>query len=157
VSTAIVRNVILDFIKDDRPSVLVLRGAWGVGKTHFWKSCISENPQSSRSTYSYVSMFGISTIQQLQLSVFINARDLKTGGEHAPHTAATVTNKLGGAKKFLSSLPALLPEGWAKRATFAIDAVVPHMINDLLICLDDFDEYQVMGFRWRRSLVLSRR
>jgi hypothetical protein len=96
VSTAIVRNVILDFIKDDRPSVLVLRGAWGVGKTHFWKSCISENPQSSRSTYSYVSMFGISTIQQLQLSVFINARDLKTGGEHAPHTAATVTNKLGG-------------------------------------------------------------
>ena len=73
-STAIVRNVILDFIKDDRPSVLVLRGAWGVGKTHFWKSCISENPQSSRSTYSYVSMFGISTIQQLQLSVFINAR-----------------------------------------------------------------------------------
>jgi hypothetical protein len=154
VSTAIVRNVILDFIRDDRASVLVLRGAWGVGKTHFWKSCISENPQSSRSTYSYVSMFGISTIQQLQLSVFINARDLKTGGERAPHTAATVTNKLGGAKKFLSGLPALLPEGWAKRATFAIDAVVPHMINDLLICLDDFERIpsdgipmeEVLGF-----------
>jgi hypothetical protein len=153
-STAIVRNVILDFIRNDSPAVLVLRGAWGVGKTHFWKSCISENPQASRGSYSYVSMFGISTIQQLQLSAFINARDLRTRGEVGRHTAATATNKLGVAKKLLGGIPALLPDAWAKRVTFALDSVVPHMISDLLICLDDFERMprdgmqieEVLGF-----------
>jgi hypothetical protein len=151
-STAIVRNVILDFIKDDRPSVLALRGAWGVGKTHYWKSCIAENPPSSRGSYSYVSMFGISTIQQLQLSAFINARDLKTLGEGGRHIATTATNKLGVGKKLLGGLPALLPDAWAKRVTFALDSIVPHMISDLLICLDDFERLPRDGMQMEEVL-----
>lgn len=151
-STAIVRSVIHRFMASESAGVLVLRGAWGVGKTHFWKSCISEHKESSRRSYSYVSMFGISTIQQLQLSVFISARDLKTSGQGKPHVMSSATNKLGQAKGMLKGAAELLPESWAKRVTFAIDSFVPHMISNLLICLDDFERIPRDGMQMEEVL-----
>jgi hypothetical protein len=151
-STAIVRGVIHRFIASDKAAVLVLRGAWGVGKTHFWKSCISEHQAVSRRRYSYVSMFGISTIQQLQLSVFINARDLKVGGQGKRDLMASATNKLGQAKALFKNAAGLLPDTWAKRVTFAIDSVIPHIISDLLICLDDFERLPRDGMQMEEVL-----
>jgi hypothetical protein len=151
-STALVRSVIHRFIASESAAVLVLRGAWGVGKTHFWKSCISEHLDASRRSYSYVSMFGISTIQQLQLSVFVNARDLEIGGQGKGHVIASVTDKLRPAKGIFRGITRLLPDSWAKQVTFAIDSVIPHMISDLLICLDDFERIPRDGMQMEEVL-----
>jgi len=76
-STETVRNVVVRFLREAKPGVLVLRGKWGVGKTYFWQSCVAAAAnESSRKHYSYVSLFGVSSIQQLQLATFINTDEI---------------------------------------------------------------------------------
>jgi hypothetical protein len=144
VSTNTVRNVIDRFIRDPNAGVLVLRGKWGVGKTYFWKSCVSALSRvSSRQRYSYVSLFGVSSIQQLQLSTFINAKDIGTA----------TTGDLGRTVKDAATrLGNLLPGSWGKAASFAIESMAPHMIRDLLICFDDFERLSNSGVEFEEVL-----
>ena len=41
-STATIKAVVERFLKSDVPEVLVLKGAWGVGKTYAWNGMIKE-------------------------------------------------------------------------------------------------------------------
>ena len=52
---------------------MVIRGAWGVGKTHFWSTYVTHhiNDRSLRQVaYSYVSLFGKSSLPEIRASIF---------------------------------------------------------------------------------------
>lgn len=56
---------------DDR--VMVIRGAWGVGKTYFWSNYVSRRIEAqslSQVAYSYVSLFGKSSLPDIRASIF---------------------------------------------------------------------------------------
>jgi tRNA A37 threonylcarbamoyladenosine biosynthesis protein TsaE len=63
------------FLVDGKPEVICVKGRWGVGKTYAWKRALQEAAAGGKmvlSTYSYVSLFGVTTLEQLKYSIFEN-------------------------------------------------------------------------------------
>ncbi|MDV5363529.1 hypothetical protein QM066_27645 [Klebsiella pneumoniae] len=58
---------------DDRESHAVIKGEWGVGKTHFWNRYY-EGKRNKREidqvAYSYVSLFGLNSIEEIKKKLF---------------------------------------------------------------------------------------
>jgi len=57
--------------------VAVIKGEWGVGKTYFWEQYISHRIRKgdlSQIAYSYISLFGSSSLGDIRKSVFHNAK-----------------------------------------------------------------------------------
>ena len=74
----------LDSFLVDKTPVLVLKGAWGVGKTYFWNEYIKENISNKRANqiaYSYVSLFGLNSLEQLKTKIFENGKPIKSKEE----------------------------------------------------------------------------
>lgn len=65
-------NILNRFVCSKEPGALVLQGRWGIGKTYFWRKRIVEPylQKPWRKTYSYVSLFGVSSLDDLKVAVF---------------------------------------------------------------------------------------
>lgn len=67
------------FAGDDQ--VLVIKGAWGVGKTYCWDTYIEtriKNKDLKQIAYSYVSLFGKASLADIRASVFQSAKSITT-------------------------------------------------------------------------------
>lgn len=64
------------FLNSDEPRAIALTGNWGRGKTFFWKAEIEEFLRDrnigGKVKYSYVSLFGISSMAELKDAIFEN-------------------------------------------------------------------------------------
>lgn len=63
----------LDAFLNGNDRVMVIRGAWGVGKTYFWSHYCRRRIDSqvlSQVAYSYVSLFGKSSLPDIRASIF---------------------------------------------------------------------------------------
>lgn len=61
--------------------VAVIKGEWGVGKTYFWTNYISQRIASndlSQIAYSYISLFGSSSLEDIKKQVFHNAKSISS-------------------------------------------------------------------------------
>src|SRR4051812_17291218 len=84
------RSVVQKFIESPDPGVLVLKGPWGVGKTYVWAKLIeSLKDKAALPNYSYVSLFGISSIAELRLAIVAKMLPVKMVGEKV--TAASIS------------------------------------------------------------------
>lgn len=69
----------LDAFLAGEDRVMVIRGAWGVGKTHFWSAYVSQRIASQslkQVAYSYVSLFGKSSLPDIRASIFQAGRPI---------------------------------------------------------------------------------
>ena len=67
------------FSSDDQ--VMAIRGPWGVGKTYLWDAYIQNRISRcdlSQAAYSYVSLFGKSSLLDVRASIFQSARQIST-------------------------------------------------------------------------------
>jgi hypothetical protein len=74
-STKIAVEEISRFLASGTPEVLCITGAWGVGKTFSWKRFLSQARIAEAiefDRYSYVSLFGQNTIEDLRYAIFEN-------------------------------------------------------------------------------------
>ncbi|MBA4075725.1 MAG: hypothetical protein C0508_11850, partial [Cyanobacteria bacterium PR.023] len=63
----------LDAFLAGEDRVMVIRGAWGVGKTYFWSTYVNHRIASKsleQVAYSYVSLFGKSSLSDIRASIF---------------------------------------------------------------------------------------
>ena len=68
-----IEESLLNFLKDDTLRVAALKGAWGIGKTFFWRNFVKSQRQNlGFRGYSYVSLFGAREIADLKRQVFSN-------------------------------------------------------------------------------------
>ncbi len=66
---------------DSEAKVAVIKGNWGVGKTYFWDNYISTRIESrnlSQLAYSYISLFGSSSLEDVRKRVFHNAKAISS-------------------------------------------------------------------------------
>ena len=57
-----VQNALQHFAKNKASRAVVLKGEWGTGKTFVWNEVIKNHRKDfARSSYSYVSLFGLSS------------------------------------------------------------------------------------------------
>ena len=61
------------------PFICLVKGQWGVGKTYFIKKFIRENRAViAKSNFAYISLFGVSSIEELIQAIFVNSVSTKT-------------------------------------------------------------------------------
>ena len=71
-----VKDCLIRFLESDEASIVAIRGAWGVGKTYFWNELVAEVANSSIhpsiKSYSYISLFGVDSLEGFKYSIFEN-------------------------------------------------------------------------------------
>lgn len=142
-SVVTVRTVVNRFLAIETPEVLALKGSWGVGKTFAWNQLILQNKNICKlHSYSYVSLFGISSVAELRTAIFAKTTAVKllgdAGGNHplnvdwAPRAWAAL-GEWGLRLSKLKDVPYL------KNVSIGLEALAPYLINKTIICLDDFE------------------
>jgi hypothetical protein len=75
-ATALLKKEIDRFLGSDEPEVLCIRGRWGVGKTYAWNKYIkdaNDKPNGiALSKYSYVTLFGLKSLEEIKYAIFEN-------------------------------------------------------------------------------------
>ncbi|HGF7147564.1 TPA: hypothetical protein AB5E47_002967 [Vibrio cholerae] len=72
---SLIGSKIKTFLKLPSPEVIAIKGHWSVGKTFAWNKWLSEakaNGQIGLTRYSYVSLFGINSLDDLKQAIFQN-------------------------------------------------------------------------------------
>jgi hypothetical protein len=143
-SVETVRAVAAKFLTGPDLGVLVIKGEWGVGKTFVWNSIVEANKDAIvPPEYAYVSLFGVTSLNELRLTILAKSRkkeligkkiDAKTASENIKDLAAPTAAK---AVSLLNRFKGLLPQ--SAQVALGIDALASFFIRDMVICLDDFE------------------
>lgn len=135
-----IQHTIEKFISNSRNDLLVIKGNWGVGKTYFWqiliKKAFNTNLQLNDRVdlelnhYAYVSLFGISSPEELRDSILSKTIFTKdSDGNHSNFTQ--LANKLGISAKKNKHLNELFGD--------LLTTLAFNDISSNLICFDDVE------------------
>ncbi|MEZ8794165.1 P-loop NTPase fold protein [Vibrio splendidus] len=86
-SVNLVKNHVHQFLKSEDPEILVIKGKWGIGKTHSWNTYLNEYKKDSKMrSYSYVSLFGANALNDIKRVIFEHTTDLNILGDSESFT-----------------------------------------------------------------------
>lgn len=136
-------SVLDTFISSSEPSVIVIRGAWGIGKTHFWNNYVSDKASSGAckvvNDYSYVSLFGIDSLSNLKRAIFENKVPVSNIGTPATFEYFS-ENMTVVSTAFLKKITGKVVEtGLLGSYEKAIESASFMTIKNDLICIDDME------------------
>ncbi len=138
----IVKNEIERFLISGEPEVLAIKGDWGVGKTFSWNQILQEANEYEAiqlDKYSYVSLFGIDSLDDLKVHMFQQQIPMTLIGTEA--NLETLKNNTADILEDLGKKPATLFQNshYAKSFTPALESVSFLSLNKALICIDDLE------------------
>lgn len=117
------------FIKHNEKMVLAIKGKWGVGKTFKWNQIVDRILNTLRfSNYSYISLFGLDDLKELQSGIFYNARPMNSDANSS--TIKRNLKKVGNIAKHIPQV--------SKYAN-ALSEIENSLVKDYLICIDDIE------------------
>lgn len=144
-SVKTVNDVITRVLKEPAPKVVAIKGAWGCGKTRAWQNLIADlRGECHRQEYSYASLFGMTSINQLRTALVANIQSIsmnaRSADEYVDPLAIRIRDIRRSSRRFHDKIKAAIEHlPFGKIATIAIDTVLPFLIKDQVICLDDFE------------------
>jgi Cdc6-like AAA superfamily ATPase len=139
-STDAVKNEIERFLKSSEPEVLRITGEWGVGKTYTWQRILDRlraSKQIGLSRYSYVSLFGINSLEAFKLSIFENLEFLVPQGSTGFEWMLSRGNSILQQSKKFASVAGALPK--IGDAFFKAQPLLFTSIRTQIICIDDLE------------------
>lgn len=142
-STHLVNSEISNFLQRSEPEVLCIRGKWGIGKTYNWTKQITESQQDGKillPRYSYVSLFGINSLEELKIAIFENVITLSKGKLQADLSTLdefVSSNVVQWRKltRIAQSIP-FINSFIGSDATAILSFIT---IRDQIICIDDIE------------------
>ena len=141
-SIKLVKEEIANFLGRADAEVLCIRGKWGVGKTYTWSTQldIAQQAKAVRLTrYSYVSLFGVNSLDELKFAIFENVITLSEPIKKADlETLDAFVSKFGSWRK-LTKVAQSLPVVKSFVGTDATALVSFMTIRDQVICIDDLE------------------
>lgn len=126
------------FLKTSNPEVIVIRGAWGTGKTYFWKHLFEESkPKITLKKYAYVSLFGICSLEEFKYAIF---EKTELFDDNYDGTQLFERLKQDGTK-FATNAWSLIKSLSADKIPVNIDfkSIAFSVVENMIICLDDFE------------------
>jgi len=138
----LVENELRRFLASSEPEVICISGHWGVGKTFAWKRHLQEakaNNAIALKRYSYVSLFGVNSLDDLKYSIFENTvGSSDVGIEPSLETFQTnttaVAKRLGRKSlRFLQQLPVV------KNYVGSLGPAWFLSVKEMVVCLDDVE------------------
>ncbi len=143
-SVQLVRQEVDRFLSTKDPEVISISGRWGVGKTFAW-NCYLDDARRKRQIalgrYSYVSLFGVNSLDELKYSIFENSVMSSTAGlepsvETLRSNTTAVAERLGKKSLwFLQQFP------WVKGHIGGLGPLWFLSIAETIICLDDIERH----------------
>lgn len=124
---------------------MALQGKWGVGKTHLWREVLKSCSASTRKPASYVSLFGINSLESMREAIAFSDLDVVLGEEVEENNRVKVTEWLkrfrGKIAKTLKFSAEIAPSGILNGAGLsrALGALSFYGVKDRLICIDDIE------------------
>lgn len=151
-SVQITKAVLKDFLSNADTNVLALTGAWGTGKTHVWREALLAHKNDIKfKQYCYISLFGITSISELRLSLFTKSiavatlgkkLDLDTMNEQwRPVTVDFIKRQYTRFNSVMKSLP------HGASVSLAVEALAANAVRDTLVCFDDFERQTTIDAR----------
>ncbi len=144
-SLKVTKSHLIHLLSDPENKVIALSGKWGTGKSHLWKEVQKESVDDKINGSLYVSLFGLSTMDQVKVKIVQSA--LPKAGEYSAFWDTTGKG-LVAASKALSGFF----KGTSAIGDFALLAV-PIILKKRVIVLDDIERKhanlsvdEVMGF-----------
>lgn len=170
----------LDVFLSSDSQVAVIKGAWGVGKTHFWDAYIAQKTKSksvNQIAYSYVSLFGQSALEGVRSKIFHQARAIQTNAtvekafDENFSESTSLLDRAPWVREGISKVKQKAPWlGWLSRhansvplvAQFSglIGSVEYGLVDNYIVCFDDLERKQdSLGIKEIMGLVdeLARR
>ena len=149
----------LDVFFTSDMQVAVVKGKWGVGKTYFWNEYIKDYIKSSQCkqvAYSYISLFGKTSLNDVKQSIFYSAKPIKSESvvdnsfDSSFEEGSRMFNRLpwirGAVDKSKKNASLL---GWltkfSKNAPFLkqyatlIASMEYGMVSNYVVCIDDIE------------------
>jgi hypothetical protein len=139
-STEVTRAEIARFLRDSEPGVLCMTGEWGVGKTFLWRSVLDDLRASkglSLTRYSYVSLFGLNSLDDMKVSLFENMEWLDQDATNFAQLGKAGAKAIAARAKKLSELAGALP--WVGQAFAKARSLYFSLIQNQIVCIDDLD------------------
>jgi hypothetical protein len=137
-SIEVIKSQIDKFLSNETPEVMAIKGSWGIGKTYSWNKFLKEAQNSRRiklEKYSYVSLFGINSLDAFKYAIFEQAIDCNLIGTEAnietfKDNVVGTSTALG--KKGLDFLK-------SRSTTHAIESLAFLSLSNIIICIDDLE------------------
>jgi hypothetical protein len=140
-STDLIENEIRTFLSSKEPEVICISGRWGVGKTFAWNRNVKDAHASKRialDAYSYVSLFGINSLEELKYSIFENSVKRSAIGIEASLDA--LQSALPAAKKIgKKSLGVAQQIPFIKNYIGGLGPMWFSLVRKTVICIDDIE------------------
>lgn len=129
-------SALIQLIQSPEARAIALVGSWGRGKTHLWRRVVAETENQARAKHSYVSLFGINSLEDLKLAIF--QKEIAAGPP---------AKEDGFWKRARKRLPWRdLAEGatqienpWVGNLNHLYRAITFSRVQNRLICFDDFE------------------
>lgn len=115
------------FLDSENPGVIAIKGDWGAGKTYFVTHYLQERPAIANKLVSFISLFGLSDIEEIRRRIIpsaISAKKLKEGKK---------TSWLQRSLGFVRKLPQV------SDFEAAVQALEDYYTRNLLIVFDDIE------------------
>jgi len=128
------------FLRGSEPGVLCVTGEYGVGKTFLWRSVLDDLRKSnglSLERYSYVSLFGLNSLDDIKSSLFENMEWLDQDPTNFAQHGKAGAKALAARAKKLSELAGALP--WVGQAFTKARSLYFSLIQNQIVCIDDLD------------------
>lgn len=140
---ALVGEIARRFIGLKQPETLAITGKWGVGKTHAWNSYVRSAMQAQQfalTDYSYVSLFGPNSIDEVKRAIFASTVSRQVAGVTSP-TIQTFAGHTGALVKSMArkNLPNAKYIPKFKDYSGLLSEIALLSISETLICLDDLE------------------
>ncbi|MEJ1463524.1 MAG: hypothetical protein RPU15_09660 [Candidatus Sedimenticola sp. (ex Thyasira tokunagai)] len=141
-SVEVIKDQIFQFLSSDEPEVMAIKGEWGVGKTFSWKKFLKEASSGNKinlERYSYVSLFGINSLEAFKYTIFENIVKREIIGTEASietfknNTASLIESFGRQSFNIFKGAPIV------KSFTPAIETISFLSLNSILICIDDLE------------------
>jgi hypothetical protein len=136
----------IHLLKDRDNRVIAMSGKWGTGKTHLWESIRDESNDKRISNSLYISLFGLSSIDQVKLKLL----------EAVIPTAKSQGPLVDGLKSLLqagSEVSAKQSKALNAVNALTVSVIAPALFRDKLIVIDDIERKhkklgidEVLGF-----------
>jgi hypothetical protein len=142
-----ITTVVENFINETHNQLLVIKGDWGVGKTHFWDSLIAksrENGVVGSDYYASVSLFGLNSLDELKSAIAVSRVDVRSTS-----TIDSINTNIAKLLTRLEKIPALEKYLGGSMAT-----ILHSLVTDTLVCFDDI-ERKGLGLAMRDVLGLA--
>lgn len=123
------------FLKSKSAKVIAIKGPWGSGKTYFWGKIVEKlQPPQGIEHYAYVSLFGASSIEDINNAIIAKTKIWNKGTLEAK-VKRIAANPMKGALQVLRNFEIPYVPGSQLLAQYAVE----FLIGKHLVCFDDLE------------------